>query len=403
MANTKKRHYHKHFSLKLSTNHYKTLIINLIKDYNSPYNLPIMINNTLFILLFFSIISINFACNSSKNSPSNNINSSTKHAHKNIKAINGISFESPPQAFETPALQPIIDDVGANWIAISPYAFARGNSPKIIYDSNYQWWGERPEGVIRIIEHAQAQGLKIMLKPQVWLMHSWVGDFDLEKEKDWKLWEESYRDYVIHFAHIADSMHVDLFCVGTEYRIAAVKRANYWQQLINEVKTIYTGPLTYAANWDNYQNIPFWSSLDYIGIDAYFPLDKTATPSIQHLTTAWNKLAPELAAYSQQYQKQLLFTEYGYMSLDQAGWQNWENEANKHQKQLNLQAQANAFEALFRSIWQAPYIAGGFIWKWHVNHAKAGGKNNKDYTPQNKPAAAVIKHYYTQNDSLPKP
>ena len=45
-----------------------------------------------------------------------------------------------------------------------------------------------------------------------------------------------------------------------------------WVELIEKVRTVYSGKLTYAANYDNYQDVGFWNHLDFIGINAYFPL-----------------------------------------------------------------------------------------------------------------------------------
>lgn len=45
-----------------------------------------------------------------------------------------------------------------------------------------------------------------------------------------------------------------------------------WISLIREVREHYRGRLTFAANFDNYDQISFWRHLDMIGINAYFPL-----------------------------------------------------------------------------------------------------------------------------------
>jgi hypothetical protein len=56
-----------------------------------------------------------------------------------------------------------------------------------------------------------------------------------------------------------------------------------------ENKKNLLGKLTYAANWDDFDKVPFWNELDYIGIDAYFPLSNATTPSVLELNDAWQQ------------------------------------------------------------------------------------------------------------------
>ncbi len=53
-----------------------------------------------------------------------------------------------------------------------------------------------------------------------------------------------------------------------------------WRRLISEVRERYTGRLTYAANFDQYELVTFWDDLDVIGVNAYFPLRKHYLPDI---------------------------------------------------------------------------------------------------------------------------
>ena len=45
-------------------------------------------------------------------------------------------------------------------------------------------------------------------------------------------------------------------------------------------------------------------------------------------------------------------------------------------------------------FWDEDWIAGGYIWKWFINHEKSGGQNNFMFTPQNKPVESTIQEVY---------
>ncbi|MEO6760017.1 MAG: hypothetical protein ABIO24_11235, partial [Saprospiraceae bacterium] len=89
--------------------------------------------------------------------------------------MNGLTFVAPPRK---PSEDPMIavNSIGANWVAVVPYAFTRLGIPDVHYNSHgKQWWGESPEGVRTCIGMAHAAGLKVMLKPQVYVPRSWPG------------------------------------------------------------------------------------------------------------------------------------------------------------------------------------------------------------------------------------
>ena len=65
--------------------------------------------------------------------------------------------------------------------------------------------------------------------------------------------------------------------------------------------------------------------------------------------------------------------------------------------EVNMEAQLNATHALFDEFWDEDWFAGGFIWKWFHNHDKAGGDNDNQFTPQNKPVEGIVRKYYGLN------
>jgi len=310
--------------------------------------------------------------------------------------ICGLNFVAPPNAFSN---DPMIDvqQVSADWIAVIPYAYTRKGMPTVSYNVNIgwqQWWGERPEGVTETIRLAKKADLKIMLKPQVYVPGSWTGDLDFKSQKDWEAWEADYEAYILPFAEMADSMQVDMFCIGTEFKKSVVKREAFWRALIDKIKTRYTGQLIYAANWDEYETVPFWDALDFAGINAYFPLVNEKTPKVKTLVNAWLPHKKEIAAFYKKIKKPIVFTEFGYLSVDGCAYNTWELEGKIKQLAVNEEAQANALDAIFEAFWNEPYWAGSFLWKWFPNNKGHEGYLDKDYTPQHKKGEQILKKWY---------
>jgi hypothetical protein len=234
-----------------------------------------------------------------------------------------------------------------------------------------------------------------MLKPQLWVWRGvFTGNLKMKTETDWKTLEKSYSDFILNFASLAQETGVDIFCIGTELESFVQARPDYWINLIDQIKNRFQGKLTYAANWDEYLRVPFWDKLDFIGVDAYFPLSEQQTPSIPELRKAWTPWKTELKDLSSQIQKPVLFTEFGYRSVDFAARKPWQ--ADAVEGKVNLEAQANANQAILEEFWQEPWFSGGFIWKWFTNHPLSGGSNDNRFTPQNKPAQEILKRFYSR-------
>ena len=310
------------------------------------------------------------------------------------KKINGVSLEMPPQKIGMSQIGSL-DEVNAGWVAMIPYAFSRPTEPTIRIASSGHWWGETVEGTSECIRMAHRAGLKVMIKPHVWVSgHGWPGDYDLKDEVKWKIWEKEYTKYIMIFAKVAADLDVELLCIGTEYRKAAEQRPEFWKGLIKKVRAVYGGKVTYAANWDNYEKVKFWGELDYIGVDAYFPLSKKPRPSVAELKTNWKKWEMKLKEQADLYDRPVLFTEYGYKSIEHANTGHWNYKEDT--LKTSMANQVIAYEALFQSVWQRDWMAGGFLWKWHMrDDPKFGGLENRRYTPQGKPAAKVIAKWYS--------
>lgn len=308
--------------------------------------------------------------------------------------VKGVSLVAPRNQPSGNPLQPI-SNINGNWVALMPFAFGREGDANLRWDLSGQWWGETLEGMTQFIQWAKEYNLKVLMKPHLWIWGgSFVGDFSLNSDAEWRSWEQDYLAYLLDYAHLADSLSADMFCIGVELREFVKARPAFWDTIITEVKKVYSGPLVYAGNWDNYKNIPFWNQLDYMGIDAYFPLSQASLPTTEALITGWEQHYQEIKAQRDQYNIPVLFTEFGYRSVEEATKEPWNPPSSNP---VNTELQARAYEAAFQVFWNEPWFEGGFIWNWYTNHNTAGGELDKDYTPQNKPAEQVLQDWFSRN------
>lgn len=206
-------------------------------------------------LLFFALIFVQISCNS-------------QH-----KKINGVSFVASSRKISSVDVNPVVK-VNANYVALMPFGFLTNkNSPNVIFNSKRQWFGETKPGLIQYAKAFQEKNIHFMIKPQLWVARGgYTGFIEMESEKDWQKLEISYSDFIITYAKAAEEIEAELFCIGTELEKFVLHRPSFFEELINKIRNVYSGKLTYAANWDEFKRVPFWQSLDFIGIDAYFPL-----------------------------------------------------------------------------------------------------------------------------------
>jgi len=313
---------------------------------------------------------------------------------RQIQKMRGVCWEAVGKV-GTREIAPL-REAGVDWISQTPFGWCRSvHSAEVILASGSRvYWGESDEGLSQTARNARAMGIKTLLKPHLWVGHrDWVGNLKMESDAAWKAWFESYEKFILHYAALAEREKMDALALGTEL-CGTTSRTAEWKSLIAKVRAVYRGPLTYCANWEEVERVPFWSDLDFIGVQAYYPLSDSPHPKPRELRASWDRIASRLEQLSRRTGRPIAFTEVGYRSI--AGgvrepW-NWDTDGGPD---LNLQSEA--YRALFDSLWSRPWFDGTFIWKW--NPYLGAGRHpsaevERDFTPQGKPALEVIRKYY---------
>ncbi len=317
-------------------------------------------------------------------------------AYPHIKKFTGVNFASAEFGPQKDSGIPALNRIAAEWVALTPFAYMNSNTdPEIHFPCDRNWWADRPDNLLSVIRDARKFNKKLVLKPHFWVEGSgWAGTLSFDS-LGWQQFERNYEDFILKWAMYAEVNKIEMFCFATELKTVVRKRPEFMRSIIKKIKILYSGKLMYAANWDDYRRFPFWDELDYIGVDAYFPISEHVTPSAEEVYEKWLPFAKQLGLFAFKKRKPIVFTEYGYRSINKPVWKQWEIEWVSDTLDVNLQAQVNSYEGLFRAVWNRPWFAGGFLWKWYPEPVHfTGRRENSDYTPQDKPAEAVIRKWY---------
>lgn len=285
------------------------------------------------------------------------------------------------------------------WITLVSWGFQDDYDSPLVshHNGDSAYIRQHDSSWVQKIQTVRAAGFKVFLKPHLWIgkptAGKWRADIFPTNEANWQLWANSYRDFILRYARIAEKTNAEMFCVGVEFSRLSVEKPEFWQHLIQEVRNTYCGKITYAANWyHEFEFIPFWGELDFIGIQAYFPLATNAYPSVDQISKGWSRYLPDIVATHQKYHRKVLFTEIGYRSTAHSAIKPWEwiEHSADPDHFYSAETQANCYEAFFNTVWGKEWFAGVHIWQVRTDFVKERGKNNLDFTPQGKPAEEVI-------------
>jgi hypothetical protein len=239
-------------------------------------------------------------------------------------------------------------------------------------------------------------------------------------------WFDNYTAFAAHYAQMSAQYHLPYFIFGDQLtnltydtdstnakndprgivRVAGDpqfscggRRECAWRHLINALRNQsyatlagnksqtgggYSGKLIYGAYWDaapeggaqnpEFESIAWWDAVDYIGVDAYFPLTQNqAIPPLGTLEDSWHGKGNELGLSNSKkdiyarlekvsdnyHGKPIIFTGAGYQSAPGANSaQGVTNTAPENAEQLN------DMQALLMTFTGSPFWAGVF---WYAD------------------------------------
>jgi Glycoside Hydrolase Family 113 len=296
------------------------------------------------------------------------------------------------------SLSDLRSSTSANWIALTYCHFqwsVESTGPIYAREST-----PTKEELAAIVLRAREKDMKVLFRPCVdpdWsnpqTKGTWRGEIGTGfSASQWATWFVNYERLMLEQASIAASLHADAFAVGMELVLASHQEKPF-RVLIEKVRGVFSGKLTYCANHGNENSVRFWDAVDEISVDAYYSLaPQLESPTVPDLVKAWVPITKSLANLSHTFgDKPVFFAEIGYCSIIQA------NAFPAHcgdGRELDLQAQTNLYQAFFEAVWPEEWFSGVFWWAWLADPSN-GGPTNAGFTPAGKPAAAVMRKFYS--------
>ena len=137
-------------------------------------------------------------------------------------------------------------ELGVRWVAIHPYAV-------VGRDGSVRFRPAEETGYLpRAVELAREAAVGLFWKPHLgyWGSFAWRGEIEFgDDERSWRRFFDQYRAFIADQARFAEKAGAPLFSIGVEYE-ATTGRETEWRRILAEVRRVYSGRVTYSANWD---------------------------------------------------------------------------------------------------------------------------------------------------------
>jgi len=285
--------------------------------------------------------------------------------------------------------------LGATWISITPFG-RMDDLRSIEIEPDFEIPIARNEELIReTAAMAKAAGVRVAIVPHVYVMSGeWRGEIDPGPPEAWAAWFASYRGFALGFAALAEEVGAELFSIGVEFKSSTNRYEDEWRELIDAVRRVYTGDLTYSANWDEVEEVPFWDALDAIGVNAFWPLAERPGDGYEAMRGAARRVADGLEGLSLYYDRPVVFTEMGVKSATDSALAPWEWPEHCGEMRYDEAYQADAYDAVLGELAGRPWFAGLFIWKYFSDPYDETQEPRAGFSPRGKLAEEALARWY---------
>lgn len=181
--------------------------------------------------------------------------------------------------------------------------YTRENAEMVSFDGENISYGGTPsdDSVVGLLEDLKKRNLKIMFNPMLFMdtkQKPWRGYLTGKTEAINDFYENQYEPFILHYANLTKN-HINAFLIGSELKsLTAIKDENNNFPFVDKLIILAEKcrqilgekiKISYAADWSEYHHTDngwynmdkLWANnnIDFVGVDAYFPLTDRAEQS----------------------------------------------------------------------------------------------------------------------------
>lgn len=235
----------------------------------------------------------------------------------------------------------------------------------------------------QIIDAAHALGLGVVLKPMVnckngiWRAYIDFFDRDVPGEATWTEWFDSYGEYMLHYAAVAQKTGCEMLLAGCEL-VMSERQERHWRALIKKLRAVYGGLISY--NTDKYQEdvIGWWDEVDVMSSSGYYPSGR------------WEENLERISRAAEKFGKPFFFAECGCPC--RKGSENCPNNW-EFQGEFDLETQRKWYEEMFTKCENHKIVEGFACWDW-LSDLDLELKQPDGYGICGKPACETVRLNY---------
>ncbi len=345
----------------------------------------------------------------------------------NIPEIDTSSFEStPPECLPRPSFQcgvmlpdwwkhawlpdldPTLDKIANNskalWVEYSPIPeiIQFYPSPIIVRKGN----NSTPDAdLIKIITEAHKHGLKVFMNPFPWSIN--VQDSSPQKHSEawWRAFERQWRPIMMHYAQIAQEYGVEMLGFRMWPSIYNLSEDEapivdlLARNLLKDIRKVYKGTIA-VQFWLYGPDMEVYGKGDYLSftIWPHFPwhlADSKDAPVDDMVAKLRDHLDNELLPARNKWGKDIIVEQIGVCSYDGAntGEPYFETQLYYYKDDpnipLDLQEQANGYEAILHALAERDWIAGAYSFNYNY-----WDSIDKSPSIRSKPAEKVVAKWF---------
>ena len=310
------------------------------------------------------------------------------------------SLRHAGKGYGSPASGRAMDEakaLGSTWVSLTPFGRVwdlQPNGIDLTFEAPFE---QNRANVLHAMAQAHARGLQVFLVPHLWVeTGGWRALIDPGDDAAWERWAAAYKHFLLTWAEVAAEGGAEMLSVGVELRsFVTTGRAALFYPIIQEVRRVYPGLLTYSANWDDAEDTLIFGELDLVGINAFYPLADKDGAGREELLAGGRKVAEGIERLAAMWGRPVVLTEIGYTTRKDPAIRPWEWPDGMKDVTIDEEAQALAYEALLAPLLDSRSCAGFFVWRYYADPDDVSQEAEWGFSPRGKLAELVLRDAFT--------